>query len=258
MAKKADEKHIATEETLVALFELQTVDSKIDKIRIVRGELPLEVQDLEDAVLGLETRVNNYKEEIEALETFISERKNAMKESAANTKKYQSQQNKVRNNREYDSLGKEIEYQNLEIQLSEKKIKEAKANIAAKNEMIESSAEDLKVRKKELKSKKEELEGIIAETEKEEQSLLKKSKSSQAIIEERLLNAYKRIRSNVRNGLAVVTVQRDACGGCFNKIPPQRQIDIILHKKVLVCEHCGRILVDGSMVGVEETAAEKV
>ncbi len=206
----------------------------------------------------METRVTNYNEEIAALEAFITERKNAIKDSGANIKKYQAQQNKVRNNREYDSLGKEIEYQNLEMQLSEKKIKEAKASIVAKGEMIESASEDLKIRKKELKSKKEELEGIIAETEKEEQTLLKKSKAAQSLIEDRLLNAYNRIRTNVRNGLAVVTVQRDACGGCFNKIPPQRQIDIILHKKILVCEHCGRILVDGSMVGVEEKVAEKV
>lgn len=256
MSKKADEKHIATEETLIALYELQQIDSKIDKIRIVRGELPLEVQDLEDAIAGLELRISNYDEETATLESFINDKKNSIKDSQANIKKNQGQQDKVRNNREYDSLGKEIEYQNLEMQLSEKKIKEAKANIAAKGEMVESAQEELKIMKKELKSKKEELDTIIAETEKEEQALLKKSKTAQAVIDERLLNAYNRIRSNVRNGLGVVTVQRDACGGCFNKIPPQRQIDIVLHKKVLVCEHCGRILVDGTMVGAEVEEAK--
>ncbi|MBL7891310.1 MAG: hypothetical protein JNL63_01670 [Bacteroidia bacterium] len=249
---KADEKaDISTEEKLKALFELQQVDSQIDKIKIIRGELPLEVRDLEDAVTGMETRVNNLKEEIENLETFITDKKNAMKDSAAAIKKYEAQQNKVRNNREYDSLSKEIEYQNLEIQLSEKKIKEAKANIQAKNELIEGSAEELKGRKKDLKTKKDELDTIIAETQKEEDALLKKSKAAQDKIEDRLLNAYHRIRSNARNGLAVVTVQRDACGGCFNKIPPQRQLDIRMHKKIIVCEHCGRILVDPTLDGIE-------
>lgn len=245
---KADEKaDIPVEEKLTALFELQQIDSQIDKIKIVRGELPLEVRDLEDTVAGMEVRVNNFKEEIESLENYISERKNAMKESAVGIKKYEAQQNKVRNNREFDSLTKEIEYQNLEIQLSEKKIKEAKANIASKNEIIESIDEELKGRKKDLKIKKEELDEIIAETQKDEEALLKKSKVAENKIEDRLLNAYHRIRSNARNGLAVVTVQRDACGGCFNKIPPQRQLDIRMHKKIIVCEHCGRILVDASL-----------
>jgi predicted nucleic acid-binding Zn-ribbon protein len=249
MAKsKADEKaDIPVEEKLTALFELQQIDTQIDKIKTIRGELPLEVRDLEDAVTGMEVRVNNLKEEIVNLETYITDRKNAMKESAAAIKKYEGQQGKVRNNREYDSISKEIEYQNLEIQLSEKKIKEAKANIIAKNELIEGSADELKGRKKDLKIKKEELDDIIAETQKEEDGLLKKSKTAQDKIEDRLLNAYTRIRSNARNGLAVVTVQRDACGGCFNKIPPQRQLDIRMHKKIIVCEHCGRILVDATM-----------
>ncbi|MCC6691598.1 MAG: hypothetical protein IT235_08710 [Bacteroidia bacterium] len=245
---KADEKaDISVEEKLKALYDLQQIDSKIDKIKIVRGELPLEVRDLEDAVTGMEVRMNNMQEEIAELETFITDRKNSIKESQSAIKKYESQQNKVRNNREYDSLSKEVEYQNLEIQLSEKKIKEAKANIVSKNELIETSSEELKGRKKDLKIKKEELDDIIAETQKEEEVLLKKSKSSQDKIEDRLLNAYHRIRSNARNGLAVVTVQRDACGGCFNKIPPQRQLDIRMHKKIIVCEHCGRILVDASL-----------
>jgi len=230
------------------LFELQQIDSKIDKIRTVRGELPLEVRDLEDLVAGLETRVNNFTEELKALEESITEKKNVMKDAAALIKKYETQQGKVRNNREYDAITKEIEFQNLEIQLAEKRIKEYKANIVAKKEVIETSEEDLKDRQKDLKIKKKELDEIISETEKEESSLLKKSKNSESVIEDRLLNAYKRIRTNVMNGLGVVTVERDACGGCFNKIPPQRHLDIKTHKKVIVCEHCGRILVDADIL----------
>lgn len=253
MAKeKQDKNDIPVEEKLKALYELQTVDSKIDNIRILRGELPLEVRDLEDNAVGIETRLANFKTEIEQLETSISNKKNLMKESEAAIKKYKSQQNKVRNNREYDSITKEIEFQNLEIELAEKRIKEFKAQIAAKKELLESGEEDLKNVKAVLKHKKAELDDIIAETQKEEEAFLKKSKSCSAVIEERLLNAYKRIRTNAKNGLAVVSVQRDACGGCFNKIPPQRQLDIRLHKKIIVCEHCGRILVD-----YEGAAAQK-
>jgi predicted nucleic acid-binding Zn-ribbon protein len=247
MAKtKTDE--ISVEEKLRALFELQQIDSKIDKIRTVRGELPLEVRDLEDLVAGLETRVNNFTEELKTLEDSITDKKNVIKDAQALIKKYEAQQAKVRNNREYDAITKEIEFQNLEIQLAEKRIKEYKATILAKKDVITQSEEDLKDRKKDLKLKKQELDEIIAETEKEEQDLLKKSKLSESIIEERLLNAYKRIRSNVINGLGVVTVERDACGGCFNKIPPQRHLDIKTHKKVIVCEHCGRILVDAEIL----------
>lgn len=247
MAKaKTDE--ISVEEKLKALYELQQIDSKIDKIRVVRGELPLEVRDLEDLVAGLETRINNFNEELKTLEDSITEKKNVMKEAQALIKKYETQQSKVRNNREYDSITKEIEFQNLEIQLAEKRIKEYKANIVAKKEVVEHAEEDFKDRQKDLKIKKKELNDIVEETEKEEQSLLKKSKNSESIIEDRLLNAYKRIRSNVMNGLGVVTVERDACGGCFNKIPPQRHLDIKTHKKVIVCEHCGRILVDAEIL----------
>jgi predicted nucleic acid-binding Zn-ribbon protein len=227
---------------------LQQIDSKIDKIRTVRGELPLEVRDLEDLVAGLETRVNNFTEELKTLEDSITDKKNVIKDAQALIKKYEAQQAKVRNNREYDAITKEIEFQNLEIQLAEKRIKEYKATILAKKDVITQSEEDLKDRKKDLKLKKQELDEIIAETEKEEQDLLRKSKGSESIIEERLLNAYKRIRSNVINGLGVVTVERDACGGCFNKIPPQRHLDIKTHKKVIVCEHCGRILVDAEIL----------
>lgn len=253
MAKtKTDE--ISVEEKLRALFELQQIDSKIDKIRTVRGELPLEVRDLEDLVAGLETRVNNFTEELKTLEDSITDKKNVIKDAQALIKKYEAQQAKVRNNREYDAITKEIEFQNLEIQLAEKRIKEYKATILAKKDVITQSEEDLKDRKKDLKLKKQELDEIIAETEKEEQDLLKKSKNSEAIIEDRLLNAYKRIRSNVINGLGVVTVERDACGGCFNKIPPQRHLDIKTHKKVIVCEHCGRILVDAEILTGKQLA----
>ena len=254
MAKDKNEKaDLAVEEKLKTLFTLQTVDSEIDRIRTIRGELPLEVNDLEDVVTGLETRINNFNEELKALENSISERKNIMKDAAVAIKKYESQQGKVRNNREYDSITKEIEFQNLEIQLSDKRIKEAKVQITTKGEVIEKANEDLKEKKKDLKAKKSELDEIIAETEKEEEALVKKSKTAEKMIDERLLHAYKRIRQNAKNGLAVVTVQRDACGGCFNKIPPQRQLDIKASKKIIVCEHCGRVLVDPTLVGVEIT-----
>ena len=228
MAKtKTDE--ISVEEKLKALFELQQVDSKIDKIRTVRGELPLEVRDLEDLVAGLETRITNFTEELKTLEESITEKKNVIKDAQALIKKYETQQGKVRNNREYDTITKEMEFQNLEIQLAEKRIKEYKANIISKKEVIDASEEDFKDRQKDLKIKKKELDEIVAETEKEESALLKKSKASEGIIEERLLNAYHRLRSNVMNGLGVVTVERDACGGCFNKIPPQRHLDICIY-----------------------------
>ena len=249
---KTDE--ISVEEKLRALFELQQVDSKIDKIRTVRGELPLEVRDLEDMVAGLETRINNYTEELKNLEDSITEKKNVIKDAQALIKKYETQQGKVRNNREYDSITKEIEFQNLEIQLAEKRIKEYKANIIAKKAIAEESEAELESRQKDLKIKKKELEEIVAETEKEETALIKKSKTSESLIEDRLLNAYKRIRANVMNGLGVVTVERDACGGCFNKIPPQRQLDIRTHKKIIVCEHCGRILVDAEILTGKQVA----
>lgn len=249
MVKVANEKiDTSVEDRLKALFELQQIDSKIDKIRTVRGELPLEVRDLEDLVAGLETRLTKYTDELAALEDAITEKKNVMKDATAAIKKYEGQQGKVRNNREYDSITKEIEFQNLEIQLAEKRIKEFKANIVAKKEVVEASENELKEKQKDLKIKQKELDDIIAETEKDEASLIKKSKASESLIDARLLNAYKRLRGNVLNGLGVVSVERDACGGCFNKIPPQRQLDIRTHKKVIVCEHCGRILVDADFL----------
>jgi predicted nucleic acid-binding Zn-ribbon protein len=245
---KAKTDDISVEEKLRALYFLQQVDSKIDKIKIVRGELPLEVRDFEDIVAGLETRVQNLNTELQSLEDTISEKKNLIKDAQLLVKKYQTQQNNVRNNREYDSITKEIEFQNLEMQLAEKRIKEYKAAIISKQEIALQTEEELKNRQKDLKFKQKELDDIVAETEKEETDLLKKSKSAEAVIEDRLLSAYKRIRSNVANGLGVVTVDRDACGGCYNKIPPQRQSDIRTHKKIIVCEHCGRILVDAEIL----------
>ena len=239
---------ISIEQKLEALYTLQQVDSKIDKIRAYRGELPLEVQDLEDEVAGLETRINNFQEDTKKFNTEIANYKIKIKEAEAMIKKYEDQQNNVRNNREYDSISKEIEYQQLDIQLSEKRIREATAksdDIAAK---IGAAQQRLEERKNDLTAKKEELNSIVEETQKEEETLLKRSAECEGLIEERLLVAYKRIRKNARNGLAVVGINRDACGGCFNKIPPQHQLDICTHKKIIVCEYCGRILVDKEII----------
>ncbi len=233
---------------LVALYSLQTIDSQIDKIRIVRGELPLEVQDLEDEVEGLVTRVEKFNREVKDLESEITSRKNSITDSLELIKKYEAQQMNVRNNREYDSLSKEIEFQSLEAQLAEKKIKEYGVTVEMKKEAVKDVEIELEERTKDLEAKKAELNDIIAETQKEEELLVDRSGEQKALIEDRLLNAYERIRSNARNGLAVVPVERDACGGCFNKIPPQRHLDIRLHKKIIVCEYCGRILVDDEIM----------
>lgn len=257
MAKKASSSEATVEQRLQALYDLQEIDSKIDRIRTVRGELPLEVQDLEDEVAGLKTRIEKASEVIKSLESDVSAKRNQIKESEAAIRKYDEQQKNVRNNREYDSLSKEIEYQVLEIELAEKRIKEYEANIENKKEINEVSQEKLKETESELEHKKNELDEIISETEKEEKELKKKSEKAEQVIEDRLLTAYKRIRDNARNGLAVVPVERNACGGCFNKIPPQRQLDINSHKKIIVCEHCGRILVDPKMAGIEEVIPEK-
>ncbi|MBN3035253.1 MAG: hypothetical protein JW861_06675 [Bacteroidales bacterium] len=242
------EEEVTIEKKMTALYSLQQIDSQIDKIRIIRGELPLEVQDLEDEIAGLETRISNYQDETEQMKQQIAEKKNAIKDSEALIKKYEAQQMNVRNNREYDSLTKEIEFQNLEIQLSEKRIKEFTFKSEAIAEEIEKARKLLEERINDLELKKGELKDIVAETEKEEQDLIAKSKEYQKYIEDRLLAAYTRIRKNVRNGLAVVHIERDACGGCFNTIPPQHQLDIRMHKKIIVCEYCGRILVDHAIV----------
>lgn len=247
-APAASKGEITIAEKLVELYRLQHIDSQIDKIRTQRGELPLEVQDLEDEVAGLETRMKKLQDELAEMEGQVSDRQNLIKEAKAQIKKYEGQQSKVRNNREYDSLTKEIEFQNLEIQLAEKRIKEAKASIDTKKQVVEDSSTLYEERKKDLDVKKKELDGIIAETEKEEKDLVKKSQAATKLIEERLLSAYNRIRTNARNGLSVVPVERGSCGGCFNSIPPQRQLDISSHKKIIVCEHCGRILVDDYVV----------
>lgn len=234
------------EEKLRALYGLQLIDTKIDKIRLIRGELPLEVQDLEDEIEGLQTRLDKLTTEIDDLKTEVSNKKNTIKDANNLIKKYEEQQNKVRNNREFDAITKEIEFQKLEIQLAEKRIKEGEFLFVSKQEKINEAAEYLEGRKIDLQNKKNQLEEITKETQSEETALLAKSEKTETIIEERLLTAYKRIREGAVNGLGVVTVQRDSCGGCFNKIPPQRQLDIKNHKKVLVCEHCGRILVDAT------------
>jgi predicted nucleic acid-binding Zn-ribbon protein len=245
---KAHETEIPVEDRLRALYSLQLVDSEIDKIKTLRGELPLEVQDLEDEIAGLETRLGNLKEEVATLDKSVQKKYNEITDAEALIKKYEEQQKNVRNNREFDSLSKEIEYQNLEIELFNKKIREFNALIEEKKVVIKESEGTLAERKSDLDNKRSELDEIISDTQKEEEGLYKKLDKVQGIIEERLLTAYKRIRSNARNGLAVVPVQRDACGGCFNQIPPQRQLDIKSRKKIIVCEYCGRILVDDEII----------
>jgi len=245
---KTAEPELTIEEKLRALYSLQLVDSEIDKIRTLRGELPLEVQDLEDEVEGLETRINNLKSEVTELEKSVTSKNNEITNSQALIKKYEEQQNNVRNNREYDSLSKEIEFQTLEIELCNKKIREFTAQTAEKKEVMAEALAALEERRRDLDGKKAELDDITRDTKKEEEQLDDRSVELQTRIEERLLTAYKRIRSNARNGLAVVSVQRDACGGCFNQIPPQRQLDIRSRKKIIVCEYCGRILVDDEIV----------
>ncbi len=241
---ESEESEISIEKKLIALFSLQQIDSQIDKIKIIRGELPLEVEDLEDEIIGLQTRIDNHIQDIENLNTQVKEKGLQIVDSQNQIKKYQEQQMNVRNNREFESLSKEIEYQNLEIALAEKRIKEYTHSLSLKNEEIDAAQKVLEDRRNDLEIKKSELSDIVNETEKEEQSLHTKSEDLQRYIEDRLLTAYKRIRKNARNGLAVVSVERDACGGCFSAIPPQRQLDIRMHKKIIVCEYCGRILVD--------------
>ena len=241
------------EQKLKALYELQTIHTKIDKIRQVRGELPMEVADLEDDVAGLETRIQKIKGELHDLEDDIVTRKNLIKEAQSNIKKYETQLNEVKNNREYDAISKEIEIQGLDIQVSEKKIREFGFEIVTKTQVYEKALADLEARKSDLDAKKAELGTITAETQKEENELTVLADKATVSIDERLLIAYNRLRQNAKNGLAVVTIQRDSCSGCFNQIPPQRQSDIRQRKKIIVCEHCGRILVDEQMALEAET-----
>lgn len=240
-------KELSVEDKLKALYDLQSVKSEIDNIRTIRGELPLEVKDLEDEIEGLQTRIHKFEQELEDLETEISNRKNKIAECEMLIKKYEEQQNNVRNNREFDSLSKEIEFNGLEIELAEKHIREFTAQIAQKNELLDKSKVFASERNQDLDTKNGELDEIVSETQNEEEALKKKGEQVAKLIEPRLLTAFKRIRRNAHNGLAVVTVERDACGGCFNQIPPQRQMDIRLRKKVIVCEYCGRILVDNEI-----------
>ena len=235
---------LSIEEKLQHLYELQKIDTEIDKIKTLRGELPLEVQDLEDEIAGLETRLENYKNEINEASKSIAAKKQEILKSEELIKKYTEQLDNVRNNREYDALSKEVEFQKLEIELQNKRIREAQKLKAEKEVDLEIAKKQHEEKKNDLDAKKAELDDIIAETHKDEENLTKKSEELAANIDERLLTEYRKIRANARNGLAVVTVDRDACGGCFNKIPPQRQLDIRSRKKIIVCEYCGRILID--------------
>ena len=241
-----------------ALYDLQLIDSRVDEIRNVRGELPLEVQDLEDEVLGLKTRMDKLKTDVETVNFEITAKKNLIDESKALMKKYSEQQKNVRNSREFNSLSKEVEFQELEIQLAEKNIKEFKAQIEQKKEVIAATKEKLSERESHLKHKKGELDAILAETEKEEKALLKKSEEYEDKIEDRLIKAYKRIRHNVKNGLAVVPVERGASGGSFFTIPPQVQVEIASRKKIITDEHSGRILVDPLLAEEEQDRMEKL
>lgn len=244
MAKAKVSSNLSVEERLRALYKLQKVDSEINKIKILRGELPLEVQDLEDEIAGLQTRIEKLEVELQDAETAISNKNLEISDSKKLIKKYEEQQDNVRNNREFDALTKEVEFQNLEIELCEKRIREFKFRVDEINKSLETSRNFIDGRSKDLELKHNELEAITKETQKEEEELTAESKAISDDIEDRLITAYQRIRSNARNGLAVVTVERDACGGCFNKIPPQRQLDIRMRNRITVCEYCGRVLVD--------------
>ena len=258
MAKEAkkDLSEISVEEKLKSLYKLQTILSEMDKIKTLRGELPLEVRDLEDEISGLNTRIEKIKAEIEELKQNVATRKIDIETAKVSIEKYKAQQDNVRNNREYDVLTKEIEFQSLEVELNEKRIKEANASIKAKEDEIVKSQNALEETKKDLEDKKNELEEIVAETKQEEEKLRENAKAIESGIEPRLLQAFKRIRSNSRNGLGITYVQRGACGGCFNKIPAQRQLDIKMRKKIIVCEYCGRIMVDQELAGVAPTDTE--
>lgn len=249
--KQKDVADFSVEEKLKNLYQLQTMLSEIDKIKTLRGELPLEVQDLEDDIAGLNTRIEKFNLDIEELKGDIAKRNKTIADEKALIAKYNEQLDNVRNNREYESLSKEIEFNSLDIELNEKRIREANLNIEKKNVEINDCKAKIEDRAADLDDKKKELDEIISETKVEEEKLRDRAKSLELTIEPRLLNAFKRIRKNSRNGLGVVYVQRDACGGCFNKIPPQRQLDIRMRKKIIVCEYCGRIMVDPELAGVK-------
>ena len=250
MAKK-DPTDLSVEEKLKTLYQLQSALSAIDEKRALRGELPLEVQDLEDEIEGLMTRVEKIKNDISEFQKAVMQKKGEIADAEASVARYKSQLDEVKNNREYDTLSKEIEFQTLEIELCNKKIREANTRIQEKQNELALNEETIKEREGDLEIKKGELEEIMTETRAEEEKLKEKVKDLESKIESRLLTSFKRIRKNARNGLGVVYVQRDACGGCFNKIPPQRQLDIKMHKKIIVCEYCGRIMIDPELAGVK-------
>ena len=258
MAKdiKKDPQEYTVEEKLKSLYQLQVIFSEIDRIKTLRGELPLEVQDLEDEVAGLRTRIGNISGSIEEIKSEEAKRRNKIEEAKAMIEKYTEDQNNVRNNREYDLLAKEIEFQTLEVEFCEKKLRQYAGDLKVKNEEIERTNALLEERLAALEDKRNELEEIVSETKEEEEKLRDRAKVLEGTIEARLLQSFKRIRKNTRNGLGVVYVQRDACGGCFNKIPPQRQLDIKMRKKIIVCEYCGRIMIDPELAGIKETTVQ--
>lgn len=251
MAKKVDVADMTVEQKLKALYQLQTTLSEVDRIKTLRGELPLEVQDLEDEIEGLNTRISKCEEEIAGINEDINDMRAHTKEAEDSIARYNEQLNDVKNSREYDMLKKEIEFQSLEIQLQKKKIGEAQYAISQRQEQIARAKETVEDREDILTHKKEELDDIVSETKAEEEKLREKAKGYETQIEPRLLAAFKRIRKSSRNGLGIVYVERDACGGCFNKIPPQRQLDIRMRKKIIVCEYCGRIMIDPELAGVK-------
>lgn len=251
MAKKLVDKEVAVEDKLKTLYFLQQKLSEIDNIKILRGELPLEVGDLEDEIIGLETRIKKYEAELKEADTAVSHQKQKAKDSSLKIEKYKEQLDNVRNNREFDHLSKEIEFETLEIELAEKRTREFSQESKNLSEQIEKSKTFLTERSEDLAQKKEELESIVSETRQQEEQLRDEVKDVEAEVEPRLLHAFKRIRKSARNGLAVVCIERGACGGCFNKIPPQKQMDIKIGKKIIVCEYCGRIMIDPELIGGE-------
>ena len=256
MAKKESE--ISVESKLQTLYQLQATLSAIDEKRALRGELPLEVQDLEDEIAGLKTRIEHIEVDINDFQQAVAQKQGEIKEAEESVERYKKQLDEVRNNREYDTLTKEIEFQSLEIELCNKKIKEANAKVEDKKRELVRTNDLINDRQQALEEKKSELDEIMQETREEEQVLKAKAEELETKIEPRLLSSFKRIRKNARNGLGIVYVQRDACGGCFNKIPPQRQLDIKMHKKVIVCEYCGRIMIDPELAGVKTVETEVV
>lgn len=248
MAKKSVEKEITVEDKLITLYDLQTKLSEVDKIKILRGELPLEVSDLDDEIAGLKTRISKYEADVKEFEAAVSQQKQKAQESTLKIDKYKEQLDNVRNNREYDHLSKEVEFETLEIELVEKRTREFAQNIKTLKEEIDKSKEFLADRTIDLNQKRAELDEIVGETKQQEEQLREEVKQIEVNVEPRLLQAFKRIRKSARNGLAIVPIERGACGGCYNKIPPQKQLDIKIGKKILVCEYCGRIMIDPEMV----------